>query len=121
MNKDRAAHFLELVIAGDIDTAYSTYVDLAGKHHNMYTLAGFDQLRVGMQNAETKTPHKRFEVKNVFNDGDKVAVHSHLILGADGRGMSVVHMFRFENEKIVEMWDVAQEIPVDLVNSDGPF
>jgi predicted SnoaL-like aldol condensation-catalyzing enzyme len=57
----------------------------------------------------------------VFDGGDMIAVYSHLTLTPNEPGMSVVHMFRFKNEKIIEMWDVAQNIPSESVNSDGPF
>ena len=121
MNKDKAIHFLELIIAGNIDEAYDTYINFDGKHHNVYTPAGFNHLKEGMQSSENATPNKQFEIKNVFDGGEVVAVHSHLVLNSDEPGMSVVHMFRFENEKIIEMWDVAQSIPQDSPNNDGPF
>jgi predicted SnoaL-like aldol condensation-catalyzing enzyme len=121
MNKDKAIHFLELIIAGDINRAYDLYVDAEGKHHNMYTPAGFGNLQEGMQTAEEQTPNKQFRIKNVFGSNELIAVHSHLITNPSEPGMVTVHMFRFENEKIVEMWDIAQSIPSDSPNSDGPF
>jgi len=36
-------------------------------------------------------------------------------------GIAVVHIFRFENSKIVELWDVGQEIPQDSPNENGMF
>jgi predicted SnoaL-like aldol condensation-catalyzing enzyme len=35
--------------------------------------------------------------------------------------MAVVHILRFEGGKIVEMWDVGQEIPKDSPNALGVF
>lgn len=121
MNKEIALDFLNKVIAGEYDYAYQAYVDLAGKHHNMYTPAGFDSLKTGMQAADAEMPNKHFEIKNVFGSGDLVAVHSHFIPKDGDPGMATVHMFRFENGKIVEMWDVAQQIPKELPNVDGAF
>jgi len=118
-NKDRAVAFLNQVIAGDIENAYEVYVDLTGKHHNMYTPAGFVNLMKGMQAAEEKTPNKTFVIKHVFGDGDLVAIHSHLKQGE--MNMATVHMFRFGNNKVVEMWDIAQTIPDEQVNTDGAF
>jgi predicted SnoaL-like aldol condensation-catalyzing enzyme len=121
MNKDKAIHFLELIIAGKIDEAYELYIEVDGKHHNMYTPAGFGSLQEGMQAAEEQTPNKQFKIRNVFGDNELIAVHSHLIMKPSEPGMATVHMFRFENGKIVEMWDIAQTIPLDMPNNDGPF
>ncbi len=117
--RDEAVAFLNQVIAGDIKGAYQTYVNLEGTHHNVYTPAGFANLMKGMQAAEDQSPNKTFVVKNVFGDGELIAVHSHLTMGEDD--MITVHMFRFEDGKIVELWDVAQSIPDEQVNSDGAF
>ena len=58
-------------------------------------------------------------IKQALEDGDRVAVHSVLILDPAKPHLSVVHLFRFEHGKIVEMWDCGQEIPVNLPNTDG--
>jgi predicted SnoaL-like aldol condensation-catalyzing enzyme len=65
-------------------------------------------------------PNKRLVVKNVLQDGDLVAVHSHLVLN-DMKNMSTMHLFRFEGDKIVELWDFGQEVPADSPNVDGAF
>jgi len=33
----------------------------------------------------------------------------------------VIHIFRIEGEKIVELWDVGQEIMKNSPNENGPF
>ena len=66
-------------------------------------------------------PNKQFTIKNVIGEGDLVAVHSHLVIRPSEPGMSVVHLFRFQGEKIVELWDIGQAIPADSPNLDGAF
>lgn len=121
MNRDKAVAFLNQVIAGDIEGAYQTYVNFEGKHHNVHTPAGFANLMKGMQAAEGQSPNKTFVIKNVFGDDELVAVHSHLVMKEGDAGMITVQMFRFKDGKIIELWDVAQTIPEEQVNADGPF
>lgn len=118
-NKEAAVTFLQLVVAGQIDEAYTKYVDMRGKHHNVYFPAGFEALKKAMHESHAQFPVKQFKSKNVLADENLVAVHSHIVLKQGDPGMAVVHLFRFENGKIVEMWDVGQEIPHDTPNTDG--
>jgi predicted SnoaL-like aldol condensation-catalyzing enzyme len=36
-------------------------------------------------------------------------------------GIAVVHLFRFEGDKIAEFWDVAQILPDPAPNENGPL
>ena len=120
-NKQFAVKFLKLVVAGKIDQAYQKYVNLKGKHHNLFFPKGFSALLKAMKENHEKFPRKKLKIKNVLSDGEMVAVHSHLILNPGEAGMIVVHLFRYKNKKIVEMWDCGQSIPADLLNDDGVF
>lgn len=120
-NKQVAVDFLSLVISGRIEEAYQKHVDMNGKHHNPWFAAGFAPLQKGMIENQIQSPHKQLLFKHVLGDGDLVAVHSHLIPNAGDKGMITVHMFRFEDGKIVEMWDLGQPIPADSPNVDGAF
>ena len=35
--------------------------------------------------------------------------------------MAIVHIFRFEGDKIVEEWDLSPQIPGDAPNENGLF
>jgi predicted SnoaL-like aldol condensation-catalyzing enzyme len=37
------------------------------------------------------------------------------------RGFAVVDIFRLENDKVVEHWDVIQEVPEHVANPNGMF
>lgn len=119
--KESALDFLQLVVAGSIDEAYNNYVNMYGKHHNVSYSAEFTSLKQGMIENHDQFPKKRLMVKNVVGEGNMVAVHSNLILRPGEPGMAVVHIFRFEGGKIVEMWDVGQPIPIDSPNRLGAF
>ena len=119
--KDFALRFLTLAASGKVDEAYDKYVDMQGKHHNVFFPAGFSALKKAMKDSHAQEPNKQFTPQNVLCDGDLVAVHSRLIRARGGPEISVVHMFRIENGKIVEMWDTGMEVPLDSPNTDGAF
>lgn len=119
--KESALDFLQLVVSGQIDEAYDSYVNINGKHHNVYYSADFTSLKKGMIENHTQFPTKRLMVKNVLSDGNLVAVHSNIVLKPGDPGVAVVHIFRFERGKIVEMWDVGQSIPMESPNRLGAF
>lgn len=57
----------------------------------------------------------------MLGDGSLVAVHSNIVMKPGEPGVAVVHIFRFEEGRIVEMWDIGQAIPVDSPNRMGAF
>ncbi len=120
-HKQVAVQFLQLAVLGRIDEAYQKYVNLHGKHHNPFFPAGFPELRKAMIQNHVQFPNKQFTIKNVLGDGDLVAVHSHIMLRPGDTGISAVHLFRFHDYKIVEMWDCNQPVPADSPNKDGTF
>jgi predicted SnoaL-like aldol condensation-catalyzing enzyme len=121
VHKEIAVDFLQLVVSGLIDEAYSNYVNMYGKHHNVYFSADFASLKQAMISDYAQFPNKRLMVKNVLGEADLVAVHSNLIMQSGEPGMAVVHIFRFEADRIVEMWDIGQAIPYDSPNRLGAF
>jgi predicted SnoaL-like aldol condensation-catalyzing enzyme len=119
--KQAAVEFLQLIVAGRIDEAYEKHVDMQGKHHNPFFHTGFPALKEAMIENHVQFPGKQLTVKNVISDGDLVAVYSHIVLRAGETGVAAVHLFRFHGDKIVEMWDSSQPVPVESPNKDGAF
>jgi predicted SnoaL-like aldol condensation-catalyzing enzyme len=70
-------------------------------------------------------PELRLDVKRTVAQGDLVAVHSRYIKHAadrdSGKGQAVVDIFRLEHGKIVEHWDVVQEIPAKSAHDNAIF
>ena len=64
-------------------------------------------------------PQLRLEIRRVVAEGDLVATHSHLILAPGEAGRALADFFRLENGKVVEHWDVIQEVPNESANSNG--
>ena len=119
--KHAAVEFLQLVIAGRIEEAYEKHVDMRGKHHNPYFAAGFPALQQGMRENHVQFPNKQITIKHVLGDGDLVAVQSHIVPSPGAPGVAAVHLFRFQGDKIVELWDCGQPVLTDSPNLDGMF
>ena len=121
VHKQAAVSFLRMVAAGEISKAYATYVSPTMRHHNAYYPGDAKSLQKGMEENHAKFPHKILDIKQTIGDGDLVAVHSHIRMQPQDLGAAVVHIFRFEQDRIVEMWDTGQAIPQDSPNTNGMF
>lgn len=119
--KQIATDFLMLASKGNPREAFSKYVSKNFKHHNIYFKGDGESLMIAMEGNAKKNPNKIFEIKRALQDGDLAAVHSHVRQRPGDPGAAVVHIFRFQNDKIVELWDLGQAVPLETVNENGIF
>ncbi len=120
-HKNIAREFFRMATSGQVREAYDKYVSNDFRHHNAYFKGDRESLLVGMEENEKRFPGKLLEIRHQLEDGDLVATHSRLRFSPDKPEMAVVHIVRIVNDKIVEMWDVGQEIPKDSPNQNGLF
>jgi predicted SnoaL-like aldol condensation-catalyzing enzyme len=66
-------------------------------------------------------PQLHMDFKRIIAEGNLVAVHSHLKPNLQDRGVAVVDIFRVEDGKMVEHWDVIQPVPTQAANKNGMF
>ena len=118
---DIAVSFLQLCAAGKVEEAYDNFAAPHFRHHNPYFHNDANSLKEGMRDSATNHPDKAFEVQRTIAEGDLVAVHSRLQLRTNMPTIAVVHILRFEGEKIAELWDVGQAQPDQMVNENGMF
>jgi predicted SnoaL-like aldol condensation-catalyzing enzyme len=118
---DAAVSFLRLVGAGKVREAYDRHVGASFRHHNAFFRGDRESLLKAMEENARKSPDKVVDVKRTLEDGDYVAVHTHIRQHPQDRGGAAVHIYRFENDRIAELWDVGQEIPADSPNEHGMF
>ena len=118
--REIAISFLKNAASGRLDEAYAL-VASNFRHHNPYFPGDAESLKAGMADAHKKFPDTALVVKHVLEDGDLVAVHSHVQHSANTLRIAAVHMFRFEGDEIAELWDVAMEAPQDSPNENGMF
>ena len=119
--KESAIAFLRMVAAGEVRAAYAQFVGADFRHHNPWFRGDAGSLMAGMEANAAANPDKLLEVKMAIAEGDRVAVLSHVRQQPAQRGAAVVHVFRFEAGRIVELWDVGQAIPEDAINELGMF
>jgi predicted SnoaL-like aldol condensation-catalyzing enzyme len=68
-----------------------------------------------------KNPYLFLDFKRIIAEGDLVVVHSHLKANPTDRGVAVVDIFRVENGRLVEHWDVIQPVSTHPANGNGMF
>jgi predicted SnoaL-like aldol condensation-catalyzing enzyme len=120
-NKESAVSFLQLAASGKACEAFKMYTDSGFIHHNPFFKGDAKSLMTAMDENAQQNPDKIFEVKQTIEDGQRVAVHSHVKQHPEDIGATVIHIFRFEQGRIVELWDIGQPIPVESLNENGMF
>lgn len=120
-NKEKAILFLQMAAGGKVQEAYTRFVGPGFKHHNPFFEGSAESLMRGMEGNARQNPNKTLDVKRAIAEGDLVVVHSHVRQNPDDRGGAVVHLFRFENGRIAELWDLGQPIPEESPNQYGMF
>jgi predicted SnoaL-like aldol condensation-catalyzing enzyme len=89
--------------------------------HNPNAADGIEGFKKFIEYRREKSPNAKSVIKRVLADGDMVILHVHAIREPGERGVAIVDIFRLENGKIVEHWDVVQPIPEKAANSNGMF
>lgn len=120
-HKETAVAFVKSVASGRVREAYERYVGPGFKHHNPFFRGDAASLMKAMEEGAKKNPDKVLEIHAAIEERDRVAVFSHVRQKPQDAGGAVVHMFRFESDRIVELWDIWQEVPRDCVNEHGMF
>jgi predicted SnoaL-like aldol condensation-catalyzing enzyme len=120
MNRKAIAEsFLKLVSSGRVHEAYEAWVHPEFRHHNAYFRGDRESLLVGMEESSREFPDKSYETLRALEEGELVAIHGKVTLG-DSQ-WSVIHIFRFRDDKIIEEWEASQQVIEDSPNENGIF
>lgn len=120
-NKAIAIEFYELALnQKDWDKA-SKLIGERYVQHNPRAVDGIEGIRAHVEMLKRDFPKNRGEIKRVLADGDLVALHVHSKRTPESRGNAIVDIFRVENGKVVEHWDVVQPVPKEALNSNSMF
>jgi predicted SnoaL-like aldol condensation-catalyzing enzyme len=120
-NKRIAVDFYDAAINRKDFAAASQYLGSNYKQHNPTAADGPDGLRAFIDFLKQRFPNQRGDIKRVVAEGDLVVLHVHSTRGDGTPGRAIVDIFRIENGKVAEHWDVIQDIPAQAANPNGMF
>jgi len=104
----------------DVDAALA-YVGDRYAQHNPNAADGPEGFRKFIGFLREKFPNSHSEIKRSFVDGDYVILHVNAVREPGTKGNAIVDIFKLENGKIVEHWDVVQPIPDNPANNNTMF
>jgi len=120
-NKKIVAAFYDAAVNQKDFEKASQYLGARYTQHNPLAADGREGFKGFITFLKDKFPNNRSEIKRIFADGDYVIVHVHAVRKPGTRGNAIVDIFKLENGKVVEHWDVIQPIPEKAANDNGMF
>jgi predicted SnoaL-like aldol condensation-catalyzing enzyme len=79
--------------------------------HNPLAPDGPEAMKAFGAGMRQQFPDAKYDVLRVLSEGDLVLLHSSGVLVPGTPGMAVFDIFRFQDGKIAEHWDILQEVP----------
>jgi predicted SnoaL-like aldol condensation-catalyzing enzyme len=104
----------------DYDLAV-TFLGPYYRQHNPTAGDGAAGLKAFVAFLKAKFPAQHGEIKQIIAEGDLVVLHVHSTRNDGTPGRAIVDIFRVADGKVVEHWDVIQDIPAKSANDNGMF
>jgi len=120
-NKKVVRDFYEAAINQKDFEAASKFLGAKYVQHNPRAADGAEGLKGYLAYLKNTFPRSHSEIKRVIAEGDLVVLHVHAVREPGSLGQAIMDIFRVENGKIVEHWDVIQDIPDKPANANGMF
>ena len=120
-NKKTVLEFYEMGLNRKDFDAAAKFIGPRYVQHNPTAPDGPEGFKAFLNFLREKFPDSHNEVKHVFADGDYVVLHVHSVREKGSRGRAIVDIFKLEDGKIVEHWDVVQDVPEKSANANGMF
>ncbi len=119
-NKRNVAEFYDLIINKKDFESARKFMGARYKQHNPLVGDGPEGLKAFIQYLKANYPKAKSEIKKVIAEGDYVVLHVHSSRTPKVQ-RAIIEIFRLENGRIDEHWDVIQEIPETSANPNGMF
>jgi predicted SnoaL-like aldol condensation-catalyzing enzyme len=120
-NKKIVLDFYEKALIRKDFAAAAQHLGQRYVQHNPTAADGPEGFHKFIDFLRAKYPQSHSDIKQAFADGDTVILHVHSVREPGQRGSAIVDIFRLENQKIVEHWDVIQPIPETAANGNTMF
>ena len=120
-NKQTVTAFYEAALNQKDFAAARKYMGPRYVQHNPTAPDGIDGFKKFIDFMREKYPQSHSDIKQAFADGDYVILHVHAMREPNTPGAAIVDIFKLENGKIVEHWDVIQPVPEKSANNNGMF
>lgn len=118
-NKKLVADFYQELFGDKNVDAIDKYIADDYIQHNPALPDGKESLKQGATQWFKGAPKEKIDIQHLSADGDLVYIHTRTKFGP--KTMSVIDIFRLDNGKIVEHWDVIQEVPEKSANAHPMF
>lgn len=104
-----------------VRTAFETWVHPDYIQHKATLPDGREPVIQFLEELLARFPDRKFTIHRVIASDDLVAVHYHSQATPGDLGFAVVDIFRVEDCKMVEHWDVVQAVPAESENNNTMF
>jgi predicted SnoaL-like aldol condensation-catalyzing enzyme len=120
-NEVMVAEFYDLAINRKDFAAAEKFMGPHYIQHNPSAPDGKAGLEQYIAYLKANLPDYHSEIKRCISEGDFVVLHVHNKPAKDSPGKAIVDIFRLEDGKVVEHWDVIQDIPANPKNDNTMF
>jgi predicted SnoaL-like aldol condensation-catalyzing enzyme len=101
--------------------AAAKYIGATYRQHNPGAADGPEPFVTFVTGFHKAFPKLRVIFKRMVAEGEIVALHSHFVRQPGDRGLAVMDFVPLEGGKLVEHWDVLQEVPPASANPNTMF
>jgi predicted SnoaL-like aldol condensation-catalyzing enzyme len=119
INKKLVADFYQQLFGDKDVSAIDKYIGDVYIQHNPAAADGKEALKLVVSEWFKNAPKEKIDIQHLGADGNFVYIHTKAKWGT--KVVSVIDIFRIENGKIVEHWDVMQEVPEKSANDHPMF
>ncbi len=120
-NKTNAIAFYKMSYEGNPSDAVEKYVGDEYIQHNPLVGNGKKAFIDYFERMQREYPNKSIEFVRTISEGDLVAVHTHQVW-PDSEEYVTMDFLRFDDQgKIIEHWDVMQQIPKHTANGNTMY
>jgi len=119
LNKKMVAEFYQEFFGDKNIAAADQYLADNYIQHNPALPDGKAALKDGATLWFKGAPKTKIDIQHLSADGNLVYIHTKSKMG--DKTISVIDIFRIENGKIAEHWDVIQEVPAKSANNHPMF